>query len=76
MIDEIVNHLKKEHRLVTEGHYSAVWGGIGTAIGVGIGVAMDAITGRSGFGFIIGIGIGVAVGRYLDKKAKAEGRVI
>ena len=76
MINEIVKHLKKEHKLVTEGHYSAMWGGIGTAIGIGISAGLNAVTDSAGFGFILGIAIGMAVGKYLDKKAKTEGRVI
>ncbi len=71
-ISNITKHLQKEHKLVTEGHYSGMWGGIGTAIGVGIGAG----AGNVGIGLPIGIAIGVAVGRYLDNKAKKEGRVI
>ena len=84
-IKSIVKHLQKEHKLVTEGYYSGMWGGIGTAIGVAlgtamgstaIGIALGAGTDNVGIGIPIGIGIGIAVGRYLDNKAKKEGRVI
>ena len=75
-INNIVKHLRKEHKLVTEGQYSGMWGGIGTAIGVAIGAASGAGAGNTAIGLPIGIGIGIAVGRYLDNKAKKEGRVI
>ena len=71
-INSITKHLQKEHKLVTEGQYMGMWGGIGTAIGVGIGAGADNV----GIGLPIGIAIGVAVGKYLDNKAKKEGRVI
>jgi len=72
MIDTIVKHLQKQHKLVTEGHYM----GIGIAIGVGIGAALSATLDNPGIGPAIGIALGLAIGRYLDNKAKKEGRVI
>ena len=71
-INNIVKHLKKEHKLVSEGQYM----GIGLAIGIGIGTALGAALDNTGVGTAIGTGIGVAVGSYLDKKAKKEGKVI
>jgi len=71
-IDNIVKHLKKEHKLVTEGQYI----GIGLAIGVGGGTAIGAALGNPGIGPAIGTGIGLAIGAYLNKKAKEEGKVI
>ena len=71
-INNIVNHLKKQHKLVTEGQYI----GIGLAIGVGIGTALGVALGNPGIGPAIGTVIGLAIGSYLDKKAKKEGRVI
>ena len=71
-IDHIVKHLKKEHKLVTEGQYI----GIGLAVGVGIGTALGAALGNPGIGPAIGTGIGLAIGSYLNNKAKKEGRVI
>ena len=71
-INTIIKHLQKQHKLVTEGHYM----GIGIAIGVGIGAALSAALGNPGIGPAIGIALGLAIGRYLDNKAKKEGRVI
>ena len=71
-IDNIVNHLRKQHKLVTEGYYV----GIGMAIGAGLGVALGAAMPNIGTGIPIGIGIGLAIGTALDAKAKKEGRVI
>ena len=71
-INGIVGHLKKEHKLVSEGYYL----GIGMAIGAGVGVALGVVLGNPGVGPALGGGIGLAIGSYLDKKAKKEGRVI
>ena len=71
-INNMVKHLQKTHKLVSEGYYI----GIGMAIGVGIGAALGAALGNPGVGPALGIGIGLAIGSYLDRKAKKEGRVI
>ena len=71
-INNITKHLQKQHKLVNEGYYM----GIGIAIGVGIGAALGAALGNPGIGPAIGIALGVAIGKYLDNKAKKEGRVI
>jgi len=71
-INTIIKHLQKQHKLVTEGRNMGIWIGIGMGIGTAIGAALD----NPGFGTAIGIGIGVAIGRYMDTKAKQEGRVI
>jgi hypothetical protein len=71
-LNNIIKHLQKEHKLVTEGHYM----GIGMAIGTGIGTAIGAGTDNVGTGLPIGTALGIALGSYLDKKAKKEGRVI
>ncbi|GAG07337.1 unnamed protein product, partial [marine sediment metagenome] len=64
-IDTIIKHLRKQHKLITEGYYI----GIGLAIGIGIGAAL----GNPGIGPAIGTALGLAIGSYLDKKAKQEG---
>jgi len=71
-IKSLVKHLQKEHKLVTEGQYMAMWSGIGPALGIAFGAALDNI----GIGVAIGVVIGLAIGRYMDNKAKKEGRVI
>ena len=71
-ISNMVKHLQKQHKLVSEGQYM----GIGLAIGIGIGTAIGSALGNPGIGPAIGVAIGLAIGSYLDKKAKKEGRII
>ena len=71
-INNIVKHLKKEHKLVSEGRYMV----IGMVIGMGLGRALGAALDNPGIGVAIGTGVGLAIGSYLDKKAKREDRVI
>ncbi|MFC1945287.1 hypothetical protein ACFLWF_00870 [Chloroflexota bacterium] len=71
-IKGIIDHLRKQHKLVTEGYYMGIW----MAIGAGIGVALGAAIGNVGSGIPIGSGIGTGIGATLDAKAKKEGRVI
>ena len=72
MINNIIKHLQKHHKLVTKGQYV----GIGLLIGVGVSTALGAALDNPGIGPAIGAAIGLAIGSYLDKKAKDEGRVI
>jgi len=71
-IDNIVKHLKKEHKLISEGYYRGMGMIMGPAMGTGIGAALDNIS----IGIGIGMAIGIIIGNYLDKKAEKEGRVI
>ena len=71
-INDITKHLQKQHKLVNEGYYM----GIGMAIGGGVGVVMGIALDNPGIGPVGGIALGAAIGKYLDNKAKKEGRVI
>jgi len=71
-INKIVSHLRKKHKLVPTGTYTAIGNGLGVAIGVSIGVAM----GNIGAGIGIGAGLGVAIGAALEAKAKKNGKTI
>jgi hypothetical protein len=71
-MDMIVQHLRKQHKLVNEGYYM----GIGIAIGTGFGVALGVAMRQVGGGIPIGVGIGLTIGVALDAKAKKEGRVL
>ena len=71
-IDNIVGHLRKQHKLVTEGYYMGIGMIFGSAIGVALGAAMPYM----GMGIPIGVGVGMSLGAALDAKAKKEGRVI
>ncbi len=71
-INGITKHLQKQHKLATEGQYM----GIAMIISGGAGTALGTALDNSGIGTAIGIAIGLGVGRYLDDKAKKEGRII
>lgn len=71
-INRMIGHLRKQHKLVTNGYYMGIGMVFGSGIGVALGAAMDSV----GSGIPIGVGIGVAIGAALDAKAKKEGRVI
>jgi hypothetical protein len=75
-ISGFIEHLKKVHRLVDKGHYTGMGVGIGLAVGGGIGAALGAVADNPGIGTGIGIALGMAVGAFLDRKAKAEDKVI
>ena len=68
----IISHLKKQHKLVTEGYYVGMWIGIGLALGLPFGIPLGNIS----LGMPFGMAIGVAIGTSLDAKAKKEGRVL
>ena len=75
-VNDLVEHLKKVHKLVDKGHYMGLGIGIGMVIGAVLGSVVGAAVDSPGVGTAIGVGLGLAVGAYLDKKAKEEGRVI
>ena len=75
-INKVVEHLKKEHKLVDKGYYLGIGVSIGLAIGGGIGAALGAALDNPGIGTGIGIAIGAGIGAYLDRRARNEGRVI
>jgi hypothetical protein len=78
IINSILKHLHKHHKLITEGENFAIWIGIGIVLGSGIGSAFGAGLDNIGMGAGIGTGIaiGVAIGIYLDAKARKKGKVI
>ncbi len=71
-IKKIVSHLRKKHKLVPSGTYTAIGNATGVALGVSIGAAM----GNLGAGVAIGAGLGVAIGAALEAKAKKDNRTI
>jgi gamma-glutamylcyclotransferase (GGCT)/AIG2-like uncharacterized protein YtfP len=71
-INKIVSHLRKKHKLIPAGTYTAIGNGLGVALGASIGTA----TGNIGAGVGIGAGIGVAIGAALEAKAKKDGKTI
>ena len=71
-IRNISNHLQKHHKLIAEGYYIGVGGGIGLVLGAAIGLALDNIVLGPGLGLVLG----AAIGSAMDAKAKKEGKVI
>ena len=75
-VSNLVEHLKKVHKMVEKGHYLGLGVTIGWVIGGALGGALGAALDNPGIGTAIGIAVGIAVGHYLDKKAEREGRMI
>jgi len=75
-VDEIVAHLQKAHKLVTRGHYMGVGIGVGMVIGGTLGGVLGSLVDIPAIGTIAGVGLGLIIGRYLDRRAWQEGKVI
>lgn len=71
-VHEIINHLQKEHKLVTEGYYLAIYMPLGLSIGVVFGTLLN----HTPIGLSLGLVFGVAIGNYLDSEAKKKGNVV
>ncbi|KPU44464.1 hypothetical protein OXPF_19580 [Oxobacter pfennigii] len=72
-VNDIVTHLTKAHKLVTEGHY--------LSIGIALGLCFGLVFGQTLFdnlslGMPIGMCIGLAMGSGMDADAKKKGLVI
>ena len=80
IINSILKHLQKQHKLIAEEENFAIWIGIGIAIGSGIGIAFGISLDNIGIGIPIGAGIGIAIGTAIGAgmyaKAKKEDKVI
>ena len=50
-MDRMISHLQKAHNIVTEGYYTGMWIGIGTALGLPFGIPLGNIS----FGIPIGL---------------------
>lgn len=71
-INKIVHHLRKQHKLIPAGTYTAMGNIIGVVLGISIGIA----TGNIGAGIGVGAGLGVGLGTALEAKAKKDGKII
>ncbi len=72
VINTIIKHFQKRHKLISELQYTALGISMGLAFGSAIGVAM----GNVAIGIPIGMCLGLSVGSYMDAKAKKDGKVI
>ncbi len=73
LLNGIVLHMRKKHKLVAEGYYSGVGMSFGMSLGLGIGLGMF---GNPAVGIAVGLAAGIGVGAALDNNAKKKGRVI
>lgn len=71
-IGTMTNHLKKAHRLVSEGEYL----GLGLVVGLILGMAVGLIIGNTQLAAIAGLVLGLIAGLSLDAQAKRNGRII
>ncbi len=72
-MNKMVFHLRRQHKLVTEGYYMSICTALGMVLGLIIsGVVFD----DQSIGIAIGVGGGVAIGAALDAKAKKEDRIL
>ncbi|RYI26695.1 hypothetical protein EVU96_20240 [Bacillus infantis] len=70
LIGTISSHLQKQHKVVTQGYYLALYMSIGISIGTAIGlVVFDNLV----LGLPLGMCIGIAIGTGLDEDAKKKG---
>ncbi|WP_010280707.1 hypothetical protein [Bacillus timonensis] len=73
VIQCIVSHLQKEHKLVPEGMYLTLYMSIGMSLGMVFGFTVfDNLT----LGLPIGMSMGIAIGAGLDADAKKKGNTI
>ena len=68
----VMTHLQKQHGLVGEGQYLAIWMSLGTAAGMALGAALS----NTGAGMALGLAVGLSLGAAMDARAKKDGRVI
>lgn len=77
---EILSLLQKRLGLVPENYYTTLWMALGiSAFGLPIGIVIFTLSGSAAFigiGLIFGVAGGLALGTSLDKKAKAENKVL
>lgn len=71
--NNIISHLQKEHKLVTEGYYLGICLSLGLSIGLLVGtIIFDNTSLYLPIGLSLGIGIGIAK----DEEARKKGLVI
>ncbi len=72
-IDRRILHLRRRHKLATQGENTCFWIGIGIALGVALSALFELYV---GYGSAIGMLVGAAVGVSLDARARNRGKVI
>ncbi len=76
-IDRRVLHLRKVHKLASDGENTSLFIGIGVALGLAVSTLLNAQPVYSvAIGMAIGLVVGGAAGMWLDARARKQGRVI
>jgi len=80
VLNTIIEHLKKHHKLVIGGQYLGILIGMGQVVGLSFGIvigkAFGDVTDGLVFGMVAGMMIGVVIGTNLEARAKKQGRII
>jgi len=73
LVNRVISHLQKEHKLVVENFYMGTYMSLGIAIGYAVGYFLldDYIIGMS-----LGLLFGIAIGTSMDANAKKKGLTI
>jgi hypothetical protein len=73
VLDNAVQHLQQQHKLIINGYYMSIYMSIGMSLGLVFGLT---IFDNIGLGLPIGMAIGMAIGTGLDADAKKKGKTI
>lgn len=73
LINNIVSHLQKKHKLLPEGYYLSIFMSVGISLGVVFGLT---IFDNIGLGIPVGMTMGIAIGIAMDEDAKKKGKTI
>ena len=70
--------MEKNNKKYPEGHFIAMWMGIGIAIFSGFGILISIATnnlGLIGIGPALGVAFGLSIGQLIETKYKKEGKI-
>ena len=77
---QILDLLQKRLGLVPENYHTTLWMALGmSAFGLPLGIVVSTLSGSAAFigiGLMFGVAGGLAIGTSLDKKARAENKVL
>ena len=71
-LNVIINHMIKEHKLITKEYFVGTYMPIGLSLGVTFGIIFDNIS----MGISLGFSFGAVLGIIMDADAKKKGRTI
>jgi hypothetical protein len=73
LINHIISHLQKKHKLIQEGYYLGIFMSLGMSLGIVFGIT---VFDNFGLGIPIGMCMGLAIGAGMDADAKKKGKTI